>query len=143
MVKMKTLLVLEDEPLVMNLLRFTLKKYNLVEARNAEEALRFFHDSDREIDLLLADLSLPVSSGVLVALILRCEIPVLPVILISGYPASDWNDRDTADLKRLGSDSVIVLQKPNRPRLLLSAIDELIGKEQPQKAATARPFTDG
>lgn len=140
---MKTLLVLEDEPLVMNLLRHILKQYSLVEARSAEEALRFFHDRDREIDLLLTDLSLPVISGVQVALILRCEIPALPVILTSGYPANGWNDRDAADLKRLGSDSVIVLQKPNPPGLLLSAIDELIGAEQTQKAITARPSADG
>ena len=143
MVNMKTVLVLEDEPLVMNLLRYILKPYSLVEARSAEEALRLFRARGHEIDLLLTDLSLPIISGVQVALILRCEIPTLPVILTSGYPANGWNDRDAADLKRLGSKSVIVLQKPNPPRQLLTAIDELIGAEQPEKAVTARPSADG
>jgi len=143
MVKMKTVLVLEDEPLVMDLLRYILKHYSLVEAGGAEEALRLFHDRDREIDLLLADVSLPVSSGVQVALILRCENPALPVILTSGYPANSWKDCDAADLQRLGSNSVIVLQKPSTPRRLLSAIDELIGAEPPEKAVAARPSADG
>jgi CheY-like chemotaxis protein len=38
----KTVLVLEDEPLVMKLLRHMLKLYNLVEATSAEEAFRPF-----------------------------------------------------------------------------------------------------
>ena len=139
----KTLLLLEDEPLVMTLLRHMLKQYSLVEATSAEQAIRLFHDRDPEIHLLLAEVSLPSRSGVEVALILRSEIPGLPVILTSGYPVSGWNERDAADLKRLGSRSVIILQKPNPARRLLSAVDELIGTEDVQKTNTARPLAGG
>lgn len=135
---MKTLLVLEDEPLVMSLLRHILKEYKIVEATNAEEALRFFHEPDREIDLLLADVTLASDSGVHVALMLRSKKPDLPVILTSGYPVSSWNDRDTADLQRLGSNSLIILQKPNPAGRLLNAVDELFGAEQQQEANAAR-----
>jgi two-component system, cell cycle sensor histidine kinase and response regulator CckA len=94
----KALLLLEDEPLVMTLLRHMLKQYSLVEATSGEEAIRLFHDRDPEIQLLLAEVSLPSSSGVEVALILRSEVPCLPVILTSGYPVNRWNERDAADL---------------------------------------------
>ena len=127
----------------MTLLRHMLTQYNIVEATSAEQAIQLFHERYREIDLLLADLTLPRSSGVQVALTLRSEIPDLPVILTSGYPVGGWNERDAADLKRLGSNAVIILQKPNPARRLLSAVDDLIGAGQPQKASTARPSADG
>lgn len=136
---MKTLLLLEDEPLVMTMLRHMLKQYSLVDATSAEEAVRLFHDHDRQVDLLLADVTLPVGSGVEVALRLRSEIPNLPVILTSGYPVSGWNVRDLADLKRLGPHSVVVLQKPISPKELLNEICELIGSAQPNKTSTAEP----
>ena len=131
---MKTLLVLEDEALVMRLLRQVLKQYNIVEATSAEQAIQLSQGCDPRIDLLLADVTLPISSGVRVALSLRCENPDLPVILTSGYPLSDWSERDTAGLTRLSSKSLIILQKPVPPRQLLSAVAELIGVEQTEKS---------
>ena len=68
---MNTILVLEDEPFVMKLLRYMLKHYSLIEATSAEEAFRQFSERGRQIDLLLADVTLPTSSGTRVALHLR------------------------------------------------------------------------
>ncbi len=73
----KLLLVLEDNPSVMMLLRFILEQYSLIEASNAEEALRLFTDYGCQVDLLVADLLLPTSSGIQVALHLRSEVPCL------------------------------------------------------------------
>ena len=122
----KLLLVLEDNPSVMMLLRFILEQYSLIEASNAEEALRLFTDYGCQVDLLVADLLLPTSSGIQVALHLRSEVPYLPVILISGYPVSAWSDRDSADLEMLGSRSVRVLAKPFQAQELLNAVRELL-----------------
>jgi CheY-like chemotaxis protein len=127
---MKTLLILEDEPSVMKLLRRTLKQYRLVEATTAEEALLLFLDHielDRRIDLLLADLTLPTMSGIQVAILLRSKIPDLPVILTSGYPVGGWSGRDSADLERLGADSVAILQKPFQAQALSNTICEFLG----------------
>src|SRR4051812_33955646 len=55
---MHTLLLLDDESAVMNLLRRVLKEYNLIEATTAQEALRLFMENHRQADLLIADLSL-------------------------------------------------------------------------------------
>jgi CheY-like chemotaxis protein len=123
---MKTLLVLEDDRSVMMILRLMLEQYSLIEASNAEQALHLFTDHDRRIDLLVADLTLPRSSGIQVALLLRSKSPTLPVILTSGYPVSAWSDRDSADLQRLGSTSVAILQKPFQGRALSDAACELL-----------------
>ncbi len=124
---MKTILVLEDEPILLNLLRLILRRsgYTVLEAADAEEALWKFHHNNRFLDLMIADVNLPSSSGIQVALVLRAELPDLRVILTSGYPATTWNPRDSADLWRLGPDSVRVLQKPFRPMTLLNTVREL------------------
>jgi CheY-like chemotaxis protein len=134
---MKTLLVVEDEPALMELLRHMLRQYSLIEAYTAEQALRLFTDHGRRVDLLLADVTLPKGSGIQVALLLRSEIPDLPVILTSGYPVGAWADRDSADLKRLGSKSVAILQKPFQTQVLPNTVRELIGIEPFEAARTA------
>ena len=133
---MKAILVLEDEPSLMKLLRHTLKDYRMIEATTAEEALMLFIDHDYLIDLLVADLTLPTKSGAQVALHLRSKIPDLPVILTSGYPVSGWKERDSADLRRLGQ-PVAVLQKPFTGHQLLDAIGDLTGCPPDWKAKIA------
>lgn len=123
----KTLLVLEDEPVLMVLLRHMLKQYSLIEAASAEQALRLFNEHGRRIDLLLADVMLPTSSGIQVALLLRSEMPTLPVILTSGYPVGVWGDRETADLQRLGSSLVAVIQKPFQAGVIPKTVREMVG----------------
>jgi CheY-like chemotaxis protein len=133
----KTLLVLEDEPVLMVLLRHMLKQYSLIEAASAEQALRLFNEHGRRIDLLLADVTLPTSSGIQVALLLRSEMPNLPVILTSGYPVGVWADREAADLLRLGSSLVAVIQKPFRGGVIPNTIREMIGMEPLEAVRTA------
>ena len=132
----KTLLVLEDDSSVMMVLRLMLEQYSVIEASNAEQALRLFTDVGRKIDLLVADVTLPTSSGIQVALLLRLRIPELPVILTSGYPVSAWSDRHSADLDRLGTKSVAILQKPFQGNALSDAVRELI-ETAPEAVGTA------
>jgi len=124
---MKTILLLDDEAVVLRFLRIILTEYKLIEATTAEQALRVFLGRGGQIDLLLADLTLPTSSGIQVALLLRSEIPDLPVILTSGYSVGDWSDRHLGDLERLGSNSVVILQKPFLAQVLSNAVYNLIG----------------
>jgi CheY-like chemotaxis protein len=99
--------------------------YVVWESSNAEEAIARFLDVKGQIDLLVADVNLPSSTGIQVALLLRAELPTLRVILTSGYERSDWQGRDAADLERLGLDSLKILQKPFMPQALLNCIQEL------------------
>ena len=134
---MKTVLVLEDERSLMKLLRHVLKQFSLIEATTAEQALRLFIEHGRQVDLLVADLTLPTSSGIQVALLLRAEIPDLPVILTSGYPVSYWTGRDYTDLQRLGSTSVALLSRPFQAQVLSDAVRKLIEAQQNERARTA------
>jgi len=89
---MKTLLIVDDELVVLKLLGALLKKqYIVLEATTAEEARRLFVEHGQAIDLLVADLTLPTSSGTEVAVSLRSLAPSLPVILTSGYPLNAWS----------------------------------------------------
>jgi CheY-like chemotaxis protein len=137
-IALKTLLVLEDEWAVMKLLRYLLKQYRIIEATNAAQALQLFIERGRQVDLLLADLTLPTSSGVEVALLLRSEIPDLPVILTSGYPVSGWNDRDSSSLQRLGADRVAILEKPFRATVISNLVLDMVGPSRLEKVAVVQ-----
>jgi CheY-like chemotaxis protein len=128
---MKTLLVLEDEPTLMRFVRHTLVQHNLLEAGTAEQALQLFVQHGRQVDLLLADVTLPTGSGLRVAFFLRSEIPTLPVILTSEYPVGSWNARASVDLHRLGKKSVRFIQKPFQAQALSNLVHELLGTSPP------------
>jgi CheY-like chemotaxis protein len=74
----KTILVLEDEPLVMKLLWNVLKHYHVIEATTAEQALQIFAHRDSQVDLLVTDVRLPTLSGIQVALRIRLGLPEFP-----------------------------------------------------------------
>jgi CheY-like chemotaxis protein len=133
----KLILLLDDEPIVMKLLRSILSRYGLLEATRGDEALLLFIDHDHQVDLLIADVTIPKRSGVQVALLLRSKLPGLPVILTCGYPVGAWSDRDSADLKRLGSHLVTILEKPFRAQALLKAVSELVGAPPTERVRTA------
>jgi CheY-like chemotaxis protein len=133
---MTSILVLEDEPFLMTFLRQLLERYTVLEATTAEEALRQFKDNERSIGLLIADVSLPSSSGIQVALLLRQEYPALPVILTSGYSVENWSVREFVDLAKLGADSAKIFRKPFQAQHLLNCVRELIG-EVSEVSATA------
>ena len=130
----KIILLLEDEPALMKLLGHALASYKLIQATTADQALYLFGERRRNVDLLIADVTLPVGSGLRVASALRSEIPKLPVILTSGYPVSSWSVRDTVDLQRLGSDSVAFLQKPFQGQELLRLVQKMLGISQGEDA---------
>jgi CheY-like chemotaxis protein len=125
---MKTILVLEDEPILMGFLRRVLggNGYTVLEAASSKQAVQHFDDSGRQIDLLLADVSLPGMSGVQVACLFRSERPDLRVILMSGYPPNAWGTRDCEFLRTLESNPVSILLKPFVPQSLMRTINGLM-----------------
>jgi CheY-like chemotaxis protein len=101
--------------------------YSMLAASSAEEAFARFQENRAAVDLLIADVCLPSTSGIRVALQLRSRLPKLRVIISSGYPSSLWNEQDCAELDELSSDSVAVMQKPFTRAALLTAVGRLIG----------------
>lgn len=134
---MGKILVLEDELSVLRIMALWLKDYKLLQAATAAQALRLFIECDRRVALLIADVRLAKSSGIQIALLLRSHIPDLPVCLISGYPETEWRDSDAADLDRLGSSAVLILQKPITAKALANSVQELLATAYPGKASAA------
>ena len=124
---LKTVLVLEDEPCVMAVLRNTLSRwYTVVESTTAIGAFQEFRECAGDIDLLIADATLPVSSGIHVALALRLRLPTLRIVLISGLPESLWPDQERAQLNEVPSDAIAILEKPFFPAILLKTVNRLL-----------------
>ncbi len=112
-----TLLVVEDEPAVRNLVASTLRLdgYRLLLAASANEALRLVDQLDGPLDLLLTDAMMPGTSGIELAHELITRRPGLPVIVMSGYT------EETLNLGGAG-DPIALLRKPFSPRELQQRI---------------------
>jgi PAS domain S-box-containing protein len=119
----ETLLIVEDEELVRNLVASALRHdgYKLLLAASAEQALQIADSHEGSIDLLLTDAIMPGKSGIELANTLLANRPKLPVIVMSGYTEET--------LPVTGLDKTIsLLQKPFTPRDLRERIRELLNR---------------
>ena len=84
--------MLEDESALMTLMRHA-EGVHTNPSRQAEGAIRIFSEHSRQVHLPIADVTLPKSSGIQVALLLRLEDLDLPVLLTSRLPSQrlGWN----------------------------------------------------
>jgi len=119
----ETLLVVEDEPAVRNLVASSLRRegYELLLASSTEEALEIVDAHHGRIDLLLTDAIMPGRSGVDLVRELTTRQPGLPVILMSGY------NEETLPLRDLGA-AITLLQKPFTPGDLRHRIRTLLDR---------------
>jgi len=124
-----TILLVEDEPSVLDLMFAVLEPsgHIVLKASTVEEALERFDETDGHVDLLIADVNLPGTSGIRVALELRSLLPNLAIVLTSGYTPDMWNAIDVLELNELPSESMAVLQKPFLPATLLQMVSRFAG----------------
>ncbi|MDB6125723.1 MAG: putative Histidine kinase [Pedosphaera sp.] len=102
----KQILVVDDEPLVAETIRFVLTSsgHKVEMAVDAEEALALF--AADKFDLVITDLSLPTLDGFELASAIKERCATQPIILITAYA-------DTLDTKRKDFSKVdFVLGKP-------------------------------
>jgi CheY-like chemotaxis protein len=92
-----TVLVVDDEPLVLELARRALARsgYDVLAARSASEALEFFKQN-RPIHLLLSDIVMPGMSGLELLHFVRRLSPSTAAVLMSGYLSAGQIDQDVA-----------------------------------------------
>jgi CheY-like chemotaxis protein len=119
----ETLLIVEDEPAVRNLVASTLKHdgYHLLVASSAEEAIGISDAHHGSIDLMLTDAIMPGKSGLELANLMSERRPGLPVIVMSGYTGDNLEISDLVA-------PVSLLQKPFTPRDLRRRIRELLDR---------------
>ncbi len=83
---LKKILVVDDEDLIRELLADALSDdFNILSARNGEEALELYAQHREDIVLVITDLIMPKMRGDELAERLREINPSLPIIFISGY----------------------------------------------------------
>ncbi|MFH0794941.1 MAG: response regulator [bacterium] len=123
----KRILVVEDEPAVLEFLKTVLVRegYDVILAADGGEALNLLtQDGVKSFDLVITDLQLPNVKGVdLFHEVLR-QAPKLKVILITGYGAVEEY------LELMNEGAFEYLNKPIRIKELLSIVHEAIGAGQ-------------
>jgi CheY-like chemotaxis protein len=117
----ETLLIVEDETVVRDLVASTLAKdgYHLLLAASAEEALSIAAEHIGPIDLVVTDVIMPGKSGIELANTLVEQRPGLPVLLMSGYTG------ETLEVDGLRQ-RTMRLQKPFTPRELRQRVREVL-----------------
>jgi CheY-like chemotaxis protein len=117
----ETLLIVEDEPSVRNLVASALRQesFHLLLAASAEEALSIVDTHEGPIDLLLTDAIMPGKSGIELATLMTTRSPGLRVIIMSGYT------EETLAIPG-GDGAVNLLQKPFTPRELRQRIRDAL-----------------
>jgi PAS domain S-box-containing protein len=118
----ETILVVEDEATVRNLLRRILQSrgYTILEALNGQEAIEVAQQHVGRIDLLITDLVMPRMSGRELAKRLTQIRPEMRTLLMSGY-----SDKVALDQGMLHA-SAAFMQKPFSPTDLLRKVRELL-----------------
>ncbi|MGC8493959.1 MAG: ATP-binding protein [Syntrophobacteraceae bacterium] len=114
------LLLVEDDPEILNLLRdmLRLKGHRVVALRDGEKALEMIGSNN--FDLVLTDLGMPLISGWEIARSAKAKDPNVPVVMITGWGAQ----YEDTDLAARGVD--LMLSKPLSWDKLLCSIEKLL-----------------
>jgi len=123
----KTILVVEDEPALRDLVADILNSYGyrVLKAKNGPEAICVWDQHDGEIDLLLTDMVMPEGlSGRELAQKLQSKKPDLKVVYTSGY-SPGMAGQDLALLEGFN-----FLPKPYPPLRLAQLIREILNRDE-------------
>ena len=130
MSKLETILIVDDEGVVLSFVSSILKEkgYTVLEARSASEALQLCRNHDAGIDLLLIDIVMPDMGGGQLARELERLRPGIPVLYMSGYT------QYTIHHGVLQSESSFIW-KPFAPDELLNKVRELLDHPRQEREA--------
>ncbi len=116
------ILIVDDEPLVIDYFKevLSITKIKTLFAKNGEEAISLVK-TNKDIDLVLLDIRMPVMNGFEVFKKIRKIRPSLPIIAQTAYAFSDDKDK----ILEAGFNDYIT--KPINNELLYKKISEFIG----------------
>ncbi len=118
-----TILLVDGEPLVRTFVRKALEHhgYAVLEARDCQEAVHLSQQHPGNIDLLLAELNLPRTTGLELAERLQRARPTIKIAFMSGLTAN--LARQQFDLK----EHTALLEKPFTVETLIRKVQEVLG----------------
>jgi DNA-binding response OmpR family regulator len=119
----KRILVIDDEPTTLDLLRrvLELNGYDVSTAKNGQEGVELFQQQPS--DLVITDMVMPIKDGLQTILDLRSDVPELPVIAISGGGTIS-KERYLAIAAYL--DKVVTIAKPFSLEEITEAVEKLL-----------------
>lgn len=131
---MKNILLVEDEDRIREFISLYLKKdaYNVIVAKNGQEALNLFGD---HIDLIVLDIMMPIVNGFEVCEEIR-KTSNLPIIILTAVESED----DHIKGYELGADDYVT--KPFKVQILLAKIKRLLKKESEQSDENTFKYKD-
>jgi two-component system cell cycle sensor histidine kinase/response regulator CckA len=120
----ETILLVEDNDSLRRLAERVLTPlgYNVLTARNAEDALDVNARTSKPIDILLTDIVLPGADGITLSRRLRVPRPALNVLFMSGYSGPELSSRDPRTV------GVKLLHKPFAPSTLARAVRDTLDR---------------
>lgn len=117
-----TLLLVDDEPAVLMVLKIALEKsgYRVLEARSGEEALEKYKDAPKAIDLVITDVAMPNMNGLELVKAIREIRPEQKCLVATGMPTP-------AQIEAIRAVGVReVLSKPCGSRVILETISRML-----------------
>lgn len=118
-------LVVDDEPLVRNVVRMTLEKagYEVLEAENGEKAIKAINSDENPLvlDVVICDIRMPKINGVEAIDYFRRAYPHVSLIVLTGYPDTNM----AVSFMRQGVDYLI---KPVEAQKLTAAVEEAMDR---------------
>jgi signal transduction histidine kinase/ActR/RegA family two-component response regulator len=132
----ETILLVEDEPLVLELAQRTLQQlgYNVLPCSGPDEALRTFGEYQSRIELLVTDLMMPRMNGKELAGRISALSPGIAVLFSSGYGENIIARQGVID------DGLHFIGKPYRPNELALKVRSLLDR---RLAPAPRPGSNG
>ena len=128
---MKRALILDDEPICLQVCAAILasRHFTVVTVSNAADAIRTCQETS--FDLLVADVELPASSGPNVAVEIHTCCPMMAILFISGTAIEGWRRTDVDDSRRLFQARVDFLQKPFTVMTMMHRVEHLLSGTSP------------
>jgi hypothetical protein len=117
----KTIMIVDDEPIIRDLCCRALKGYRLVEAGDGEEALALFEKGG--VDVILTDVMMPKMGGIDLLKKLKEVEPTILVIVMTGFA-----DKDII-LNALKADADDFITKPLNLLQLKTAVEKSLVKK--------------
>ncbi len=118
---MGTILVVDDEPMVLTLCQRILKlgSYNVLAASGGEEALRLMRANPGAVDLALLDVMMPGMNGIELAEKIRGIEPSTRIVLMSGFGPREIS-------RVVGTNPYRIIWKPFKTESLLRMLENAL-----------------
>ncbi len=117
----KTVLIVDDEPVMRDSLALCLKKYfRILKASDGKEAENILNV--RDVDCLVTDMDMPNMNGAELIEVMKSNDHSAKVIVMTGY----MSDEKESKLKTLGVNNLFM--KPFSPLQMVEKIEEITGE---------------